>query len=88
MTTPRFVAVMLRGLYYNVDELWISTQPFLLLTYLSQYAPWVSRQMGKLVGPPRVEAIREDGNPFDLKVRVRVVWCGVLWCHVMSCHVM
>lgn len=75
MPTPRFVSLMLRGLYYNVDELWISTQPFLLLTYLAQYAPWVSRQVGKLVGPSRVKAIREDENPFDLKVRHERYMC-------------
>lgn len=68
MTTSRFVNVMIRGLFYDIDEMWISEQPFLLLTYMAQYMPWVSRQLGRLVGPSRVKAIQSDGNPFDLKV--------------------
>mmetsp|Transcript_25718 Transcript_25718/g.43328 ORF Transcript_25718/g.43328 Transcript_25718/m.43328 type:complete len:317 (+) Transcript_25718:58-1008(+) len=67
MTTPRFVNLFLRGLARDVDEMWISTQPFLLLTYMAQYMPWLSRQIGRVVGPSRVKAIDEDGNPFDLK---------------------
>jgi hypothetical protein len=70
MTTPRFVTLMLRGLARDVDELWISTQPFLLLTYAAQYMPWLSRQIGRAVGPSRVKAIGEAGNPFDMKVQV------------------
>ena len=69
MTTPRFANVMIRGMYHDFNEMWISTQPFLLFTYMAQYAPWLSRKIGCLVGPARVKAIREDGNPFDMKVR-------------------
>ena len=73
MTTSRFVHLLIRGLHNNIDEMWISAQPYLLATYLAQYAPGISRQVGRLVGPHRVRAIREDGNPFDLKVKCCVV---------------
>lgn len=67
MATSHFVRIMIKGLYHDVNEMWISSQPFLLLTYISQYMPWVSRQMGMLVGPTRIKLLKEAKDPFDVK---------------------
>jgi len=67
MTTLRCVELMLRGMYHKVDEMWISDQPILLFTYLNTYAPWVSRQLLKYVGPARVKILKEGGQIYDMK---------------------
>jgi hypothetical protein len=49
--------------------MWISDQPFLLMTYVQTYMPWVARQlMTFLVGPARVKALKEGENIYDVKV--------------------
>ena len=67
MTTLRCVDLMLRGMAHRVEEMWISDQPFLTFTYLSTYAPWVSRQIMKFVGPARARILEEGGNIYDVK---------------------
>lgn len=66
MTTLRCVELILRGLYYHVDEMWISEHPFLLFTYLNTYAPWTSRAIMKLMGPMRAKILKEGGNIYDV----------------------
>lgn len=67
MSTLRCIELVMRGLYYKVDEMWISDQPFLFFTYLNVYFPWVSRQLFKVVGPLRVKILKEGGNIYDVK---------------------
>ncbi|XP_055145183.1 dehydrogenase/reductase SDR family member 7 isoform X2 [Symphalangus syndactylus] len=51
MTTSRCVRLMLISMANDLKEVWISEQPFLLVTYLWQYMPtwawWITSKMGK-----------------------------------------
>ena len=68
MTTERSTDLMVKAVKYKFDEVWISAQPFLAITYISVYCPWFSRQLFKhVIGPARVKAFLEDGNVFDVK---------------------
>jgi hypothetical protein len=69
MDTDRCTGLVAKGLYYNMDEMWISDQPFLFLTYLTQYAPALSRFVAtKIAGPARIKALKEGQNIYDVKV--------------------
>ena len=69
MPTERCTSLIMKGLYYNIDEMWISEQPFLLVTYMVQYMPFVSRQLfSKLLGPARVNALKTGQDVYDVKV--------------------
>ncbi len=67
MSAERFSTLAMRGIYYQMDEFWISYQPFLAFGYLSVYAPWVMRQVMKFVGPKRVSMLKSKENLFELK---------------------
>ncbi|XP_021564128.1 dehydrogenase/reductase SDR family member 7-like isoform X2 [Carlito syrichta] len=51
MATSRCVRLMLISMANDLQEVWISHQPFLLVTYLWQYMPtlafWISGKLGK-----------------------------------------
>lgn len=49
MPTERCTSLILKGLHHNLGEMWISQHPFLLFTYLSQYAPGIARYYGSKV---------------------------------------
>ena len=69
MPTERCTHLVAKGMAHRVSEMWISDQPFLLVTYLNTYMPWVSRQLfTKLLGPTRVRILKEGGNLYDAKV--------------------
>jgi len=65
MPTERCTELMAKGMYHRVEEIWISHQPFLLFTYVSQYMPRVSRVLAKILGPARVKALKEGTNLYD-----------------------
>lgn len=68
MSTERASELMLRAMHGRLDEAWISAQPFLLITYLSEYAPGLARFLFKNVfGPARVNAFLGGGNVFSVK---------------------
>lgn len=68
MATIRCSELILKGLYHNLDEMWIAGQPFLLFTYLTQYLPGVSRlYASKIAGPARIRALSQGENIYDLK---------------------
>lgn len=69
MPTERATALMTKGMYYKFDEMWITQQPILLVSYLAVYAPWVGRQLLKYVlGPSRVKALQSgEGSTYDFK---------------------
>lgn len=68
MATDRCTSLILKGLFHDQDEMWISDHPFLLFTYLAQYLPGLARWYGSHVaGPARVRAITNGENIYDLK---------------------
>ena len=68
MSTQRCSDLTLKALRYKYDEVWVSTQPFLAITYISQYAPRISRFLFKYIfGPARVNAFLNDGDVFNVK---------------------
>ena len=57
------------------SQVWVSTQPFLAITYISVYAPGVGRFLFKrLFGPARVNSFLSGGSVFDLKAVLRSLW--------------
>ena len=51
MPTERCTDLISRAMKHKVDELWISDQPLLLVTYMMEYTPWLGRQiMTKFAG--------------------------------------
>jgi hypothetical protein len=69
MSTERCVSLIMKGLYHDIPDMWISRQPYLLLTYVTQYFPLVSRTLFKyLFGPVRVYAFRSGRGIFDITV--------------------
>jgi len=72
MSTGRCTHLTMKALHYRFDEVWLSTQPFLFITYLSVYAPGLCRFLFKRVfGPARVNAFLSDGNVFDVMAAVK-----------------
>lgn len=69
MATERCTALIMKGLYYDLDEMWISEHPFLFMTYVTAYFPFLSRQlMVKFFGPARINALKSGLNIYDAKV--------------------
>ena len=70
MPTERCTHLIAKGLYHDIDEMWISDQPFLFFTYLTNYAALISRKIfTKIAGPARINAIKNGKNIYDVKVR-------------------
>jgi dehydrogenase/reductase SDR family protein 7 len=77
MTTERCTQLILKALHYKYDEVWLSDQPFLAITYLSVYAPWITRQLMKhFIGPSRVRAFIEGASVFDFKLILKQAFFG------------
>ena len=69
MPTERCTALIMKGLHHDIDEMWISDQPFLIFTYMTQYMPWISRTLfAKVLGPARVKALKTGADVFNVKV--------------------
>lgn len=67
MSTARCTSLVVKGLFYRFEEMWISEQPILALAYVNVYMPWISRQiMSKVAGPKRVKALKEGGKMNDV----------------------
>jgi len=68
MATPRFSELALRGIYFKFSEMWIADQPFLLVTYIASYFPWVYRQLNVyVVGAMRVNAMTGGTDLYNVK---------------------
>ncbi len=68
MSTSRCVYLMAKAMHYRWSEIWISDQPFLLMTYLNVYFPWVSRMlMTHVIGPARIKTLQTGGNVWDIQ---------------------
>ena len=55
MRTERCAALIACAARYNLSEVWISGQPELLITYISQYAPAFYQGLALLLGPARIK---------------------------------
>jgi dehydrogenase/reductase SDR family protein 7 len=68
MPVSRCARLMLTQVTNRIDESWISQNPVLIFSYLTQYAPDVARFVGKrLVGPARVAAFRRGEDVYSSK---------------------
>ena len=68
MPTSRCTHLMARAMKWRLDEVWISRQPYLAITYLNTYLPYTMRLIFKhLIGPGRVKALESGGDIYDLK---------------------
>jgi len=68
MPTERCTRLVAAAMYFGLSEVWISFQPFLFFTYLSEYSPFLARQLWtRVVGPARVKTMLEGGDVFDVK---------------------
>lgn len=84
MPTSRCTHLMARAMKWRLDEVWISKQPYLAITYLNTYFPFTSRQFFKhLIGPGRVRALETGGDVYDLKA---ILWGGKKTDHSACCH--
>ena len=59
MSTPRCAHLICVAMANRLHEVWISKNPFLLFTYLSQYTPGTAKWVGQWIGPRRVRAFKE-----------------------------
>ena len=68
METERCTSLIMKALYWGLDEIWVSNQPVLLVTYMNVYMPLFSRQVFKrLIGPSRMNMLKNGGSMYDLK---------------------
>jgi hypothetical protein len=69
MPTDRCTSLIIKGLYHNIEEMWISRNPVLLIAHLYQYLPGFSRKLFKhIVGPARIYALKNGRSIFDTTV--------------------
>lgn len=68
MPTERCTYLIAKAMKYKFDEVWISIQPFLLLTYINVYTPYLGRLLfKKVIGPSRVRAMQSGGDVYDVR---------------------
>lgn len=69
MPVERCADIIARAMYNTglIQEIWIANQPFLALTELNAYAPWLSRLLfTKVIGPQRRKALTQGSNVYDI----------------------
>ena len=77
MSTERCTLLVAKAMQWNLGEVWISQQPFLFVTYLAEYAPFLSRALwAKVLGPGRVGAMLSGGDLYDVKQLFKGVGVG------------
>ena len=68
MATDRCAHLMAVAVAHKMPEVWISPQPALLLTYINQWFPGLTRLlMTSKLGPLRIRAFLSGGNVYDWK---------------------
>lgn len=68
MPTERCTYLIAKCMYYKFMEVWISDQPFLTMTYLAQYAPFLNSILyARIFGPARIKVLETGGNVYDMK---------------------
>ncbi len=86
MATDRCTSLVIKGLYHNIDEMWISRNPVLLIAHVYQYLPTLGRKLFKyIIGPARIYALKNGRGIFDPTVSVKLLlpvddiqaeWCA------------
>lgn len=77
MPTERCTHLILKALYWRFDEVWISKQPILAITYLAEYTPGMVRFLfKKFIGPSRIRAFQGGESIMDLKVMLGHIFPG------------
>lgn len=67
MDTVRFSQLAVRGIYNKFSEVWIADQPFLLITYIGSYMPWIYRQLNTyIIGAMRVRSMTEGMDLYNV----------------------
>ena len=73
MPASRCTHLVLKGIYWGFNEIWISDQPILFTTYIACYAPAVARFLFcKILGPARIRALKSGTNVYDTKTALGV----------------
>jgi hypothetical protein len=69
MPTDRCTSLIMRGLYHDQKEMWISEQPFLAMAYLATYCqPLAHYYVNNVLGPKRINALNTGQSIYgDLK---------------------
>jgi dehydrogenase/reductase SDR family protein 7 len=68
MPTARCTHLMAKAMYHRLMEVWISDQPLLAMTYITQYFPTLSQLLfSRVLGPARVRALQNGGDVYDIK---------------------
>jgi dehydrogenase/reductase SDR family protein 7 len=67
MSAQRCADLMVVAMANCLHEVWISTNPMLLFTYVSQYMPSTAMWWGKRFGRNRVQSLRSGSRKFDLR---------------------
>ena len=77
MPTDRCTHLIMKALYWRYDEVWISDQPILAITYLAEYTPGLMRYLMKnFIGPSRIKAFQDGGSVFDIKLMLKNIFSG------------
>jgi len=67
MPTARCTLLVAKAMYYKFSEVWITKQPILAFTYISQYMPGFANILAtKLFGPARIRALESGKDVYDL----------------------
>ncbi len=77
MSAERCTHLILKGVYYGFNEIWIADQPILLTCYIASYMPAVSRFLfTRILGPARINALKTGQNVYDTKAALGVSRTG------------
>lgn len=72
MTGARCAELIAGATAHNLDEAWVSRQPILAFTYLSQYAPNVARRIGAVVAEQRVNAFLAGDRDINAGLKIPI----------------
>lgn len=68
MATERCTQLIMKGLYHNHEEMWISDQPFLGMTYMAYFFPYLAKYyVDNVLGPGRINALRSGQSIYGEK---------------------
>jgi dehydrogenase/reductase SDR family protein 7 len=60
MPTERCTYLIVKGIYYNLSEMWIAQQPVLLFAYVFTYMPFVARKISNAMGAMKVKELKNS----------------------------
>jgi dehydrogenase/reductase SDR family member 7 len=67
MTTERCTGLIMKAVHWGFEEVWISIQPQLAVTYLNTFLPSISRALWtNIVGPSRMRMLKTGGSMYDV----------------------